>query len=43
MENIMETIMHVRIPEKNSTNVGLSQFMMVLCVKEKVVSEVLRN
>jgi len=39
----METIMHVRILEQNSTNLGLSQFMMVLHVKGKVVSEVLRN
>jgi hypothetical protein len=32
MKNILETIMHVGIPEQNSTNIGLSWFMMVLCV-----------
>jgi len=43
VENILEKIMHVCILEQNSTNVGLSRFVMVSRVKGKVVSEVLRK
>jgi len=43
VENILEMIMHVRILEQYSTNVGLSQFVTVSRVKGKVVSEVLRK
>jgi len=43
VENILEMITHAHILEQNSTNVSLSWFVTVSCVKGKVVSEVLRN
>jgi len=39
VKNIMEMIMHVGILEQNSTNVGLSQFMMVSCVNSEWCEE----
>jgi hypothetical protein len=39
VKNILETITHVGILEQNSTNVGLSQFMMVSGVNSEWCEE----
>jgi len=43
VENVLEMITHVSILEHTSINVGVSGFVMVLCVKGIVVSEVRRK
>ena len=43
MGKILKTIMHVATLEQTSTNVSVSGFVILSCVKGKVVSEVLKK